>query len=91
MKRIIQNIPQEGKAHFQNITEDKALAIVSEKEVACDRRNIVNIIQCKTQVFTLSVNISVITEGTPIIQQYFWQNKITQQKLKLQMIRKGFN
>ena len=44
MKRIIQNIPQEEGAHFENITEYKAPAIVSEKEVACDIR-IVNIIQ----------------------------------------------
>ena len=43
-KDIIQNIPQEEGAHFQNITEYKASAIVSEKEVACDIR-IVNIIQ----------------------------------------------
>ena len=31
-KDIIQNIPQEEGAHFENITEYKALAIVSGKE-----------------------------------------------------------
>ena len=39
-------------AHVRNISEDKALVIVGEKKVACDRE-IVNIIQCSTLLFTL--------------------------------------
>ena len=31
-KDILQNIPQEEGAHFESITEYKALAIVSEEE-----------------------------------------------------------